>query len=121
MTEPILPDTKNPYFSHGLGFTGFCHNLQMGTPEAAGGQFHKGYEPRRLAAIKQQGENIHHAALHGLKTLGVLLAVAQQSGELPKGEVMNAGWLVEFLAEIAADASTFAANAGFTLEHGPLR
>lgn len=112
---------ENPYFSHGLGFSGFCHNLQLGRPESCGALFTKAYEPERLAAIQQQADNIHTAALSGVEAVGVLLAVALQSGELPHSRAIDAGWLVEFLAEIAANASTFSANAEYTLEHGALR
>lgn len=108
----------DPYFSHGVGFAGFCHNLQLGRPESCGALFHKGYEPQRLAAIAQQASNIKGEALRGLKTVGVLLAIAQTTGELPSGTVSSAGWLVEFLAEMAEDTSVFSTNATWTLEHG---
>lgn len=109
---------KNPFFSHGIGFAGLCHNLQLGNPQACGALFTKAYAPQRLAAIVRQAENIHAAALTGVRTVGTLLAVALASGELPNSAAISAGWLVEFLGEIAEDASVFEANAAYTLEHG---
>lgn len=120
MSEHTKGVDSNPYMEHGIGFSGFCHNLQLGSPQACGALFHKAYEPERLAAIRRQADNIHDAAVSGMKAVGTLLAVVVASGELPENTVSDAGWLIEFLAGIAADTSVFSANAAHTLEHGAL-
>lgn len=120
MSKNNRSQNENPFFSHGLRFAGFCHNLQLGEPEACGALFSKAYEPNRLAAIKQQADNIHDAAVDGMKTIGALLALAAAAGDLPETTVSNAGWMIEFLAEVACDTSVFAENARFALEHGSM-
>lgn len=112
--------SDNPYFSHGIEFSGLCHNLTNQPMEWAGGLFTKEYDPLRLQAIKQQANNIEHSALSGAQAVGSLLAVAIQTGELDKGTIESAGWLVKFLADLAKDAGLISSNAGHAAEHGAL-
>lgn len=109
----------NPYLAdHSIA--GLMHNLQNLPPEWAGAIFTAAYAPQRLAAIAQQAANLKDAALLGVQTTGTLLAQAARTGELDADALSNTGFLVEFLAEIAASFDVIAANARHTQEHGSL-
>lgn len=109
---------QNPHMAHGLGIEGLCHNLQVYPPEWAGAIFTGAYDPQRLEAIACQARNIKQQALEGVKTAGVMLALGMQSGELEEGAAMNAGWLVQFLGEIASLMDVMEANAQHDRDHG---
>ncbi|MCC6658903.1 MAG: hypothetical protein IT512_12025 [Rhodocyclaceae bacterium] len=112
--------TKNPHLEHGVGISGLVHNLQNLPQEWAGATFHGAYEPQRLAAIALQADNVKTSSLSGLRAAGKILAIAAQSGELATDENIDAGWLVEFLAELADAMDVLAHNARYVQEHGPL-
>ncbi len=111
--------TTNPHMEHGPGIQGLVHNLQNLPPEWGGADFTSAYSPLRLAAITRQADNVKGQALAGLRTVGNLLAVAVQSGECEKNVSMDAGWLVEFLGDIAKLMDTIEHNARHAQEHGP--
>ncbi|MBZ0090955.1 MAG: hypothetical protein K8F27_01840 [Sulfuricellaceae bacterium] len=111
---------ENPYFSHGIEFSGLCHNLQNQPPEWAGGLFTKEYDPLRLIAIERQADNIEQSALSGAKAVGELLAVAIRTGELDKNTIESAGWLIKFLADLAQETGVISSSARHTVEHGAL-
>lgn len=73
---------ENPHFAHGTGIEGLCHNLQAYPQEWAGAIFTNAYNPQRLDAIASQASNVKMQALMGVRTVGAMLAVAAQSGEL---------------------------------------
>jgi hypothetical protein len=109
----------NPYLSD-PGIDGLIHNLQNLPPEWADALFTDAYAPQRLAAIAHQAGNIKDQALLGVQTAGTLLAQAASAGNLDANEVARAGWLVEFLAQLAATLDGLAASASHTQEHGAL-
>ena len=111
---------ENPYLSGDSGISGLLNNLQCFPPEWMGAVFTSDYGPQRLAAIASQASNVKDQALWGIKTLGSLIAVAVQSGELNQNDTMNSGWLVGFLGGIASIANVYEANARHARDHGTL-
>ncbi|HAN56117.1 MAG TPA: hypothetical protein DCQ77_07995 [Betaproteobacteria bacterium] len=111
---------KNPHFAHGNGIEGLCHNLQAYPQEWAGAIFTNAYNPQRLDAIASQASNVKMQALMGVRTVGAMLAVAAQSGELENINAMRAGFLVQFLGDVAEFMDTLEAHAQHDRDHGSL-
>jgi hypothetical protein len=94
------PLEENPYLSRGLSLEGLIHNLKGHHPEWCGGML-RDMDNLRLEAIVDQATNVEDTVNRSLRSLGVTLAVAMNSGELEDSHVINIGWLIEFLAEVS--------------------
>lgn len=75
----------------------------------------EGRSPDLLRALRHQASQQREVALSSLRSLGAIVAVAAQSGEAEMHDLMNMGWLTQWLATFAECMDGIEGNAAYEL------